>query len=156
VVVEAGRVVEEGPARDVLVRPRSAFAARAAGLNLVPGTAAPEGLRCADGSLLVGLRDGGCEPGEDAVAVFAPAAVAVHRGAPGGSPRNALAVVVAELEPRGPLVRVRAARAGHLPSGLAADVTAAAVADLDLAPGSAVRFVVKATEVAVHAAGRAS
>ena len=39
-VVEGGRVVEQGPTRDVLARPRTAFAARIAGLNLVVGTVA--------------------------------------------------------------------------------------------------------------------
>ena len=38
VVLESGRVVEEGPSKDVLARPRSAFAGRLAGLNLVRGT----------------------------------------------------------------------------------------------------------------------
>ena len=37
-VLEGGRVVEQGPTREVLTRPRSAFAARLAGLNLVVGT----------------------------------------------------------------------------------------------------------------------
>jgi molybdate transport system ATP-binding protein len=36
--------------------------------------------------------------------------------------------------------------------GLAADVTPAAVADLSAEPGAELWFVVKATEVAVHAA----
>src|SRR5690606_28243765 len=35
VVVENGRIVERGPVRDVLTAPRSAFAARIAGVNLV-------------------------------------------------------------------------------------------------------------------------
>ena len=43
VVLTAGRVVEEGPAREVLARPRSPFAARVAGLDLVPGPRARRG-----------------------------------------------------------------------------------------------------------------
>lgn len=35
VILDAGRVVERGPSRAVLTRPRSTFAARVAGLNLV-------------------------------------------------------------------------------------------------------------------------
>ena len=38
VVLEAGRVVEDGRARTVLSAPRSAFAARIAGVNLISGT----------------------------------------------------------------------------------------------------------------------
>ncbi len=96
------------------------------------------------------MLDGSCTPGERAVAVFSPAAVAVHREPSAlalSSPRTALPVVVTAVEPRGPLVRVRAA-------DLAADVTAASAADLDLVPGARVWFAVKAAEVAVHAARR--
>lgn len=144
VVLEGGRVVEDGPASEVLSRPRSAFAARFAGLNLVTGVATEGGLRRGDGSLLHGTS-GDPVPaiGAPAVAVFRPSAVAVHREPPGGSPRNVLVVEVSALEPVGDTIRVRAGE-------LAADVTLAAAAELDLAPGQEVRFVVKATEVAVH------
>lgn len=145
VVLEDGRVAEEGAAGVVLSRPRSAFAARFAGLNLVAGTATADGVRRPDGTLVHGTP-GDPHPvaGEPAVAVFRPSAVAVHRHPPGGSPRNAFPVVLTELEPLGDLVRVRA-------GDLAADVTVASVAELGLAPGVEVTFVVKATEVGVHA-----
>ncbi|TNM69938.1 ATP-binding cassette domain-containing protein [Streptomyces sp. NP160] len=162
VVLEAGRVVEEGPVREVLARPRSAFAARLAGLNLLVGTAAADGLRAAAGAAVAGVLDTGCAPGEPAVAVFSPAAVAVHRDHPtagASSPRNALPVVVEAVEPRGSLVRVLARAAGGAAGAggrpvLAADVTAASAADLELVPGARVWFAVKAAEVAVHAARR--
>ncbi|MEV4999587.1 sulfate/molybdate ABC transporter ATP-binding protein [Nocardioides sp. LML1-1-1.1] len=145
VVLDGGRVVEDGPAADVLSRPRSAFAARFAGLNLVGGTATPDGVRRPDGSILHGtLGDPAPADGADAVAVFRPSAVAVHREPPGGSPRNVLPARIEELEPLGDVVRVRA-------GDLAADVTMAAAAELGLAPGQAVSFVVKATEVSVYA-----
>src|SRR4029079_1626297 len=38
VVLDGGQVVEEGPSSVVLAEPRSAFAARIAGLNLIEGT----------------------------------------------------------------------------------------------------------------------
>ncbi|MGH3907380.1 MAG: sulfate/molybdate ABC transporter ATP-binding protein [Pseudonocardiaceae bacterium] len=146
VVLDSGRVVEQGPTLEVLTRPRSAFAARLAGLNMVPGTATQSGLRTADGAEVHGAAPGG-EPtavGQPAVAVFAPAAVAVYVTAPGGSPRNVIRDSVAVLEPQGALVRVRGA------TGLAADITPGSVVDLRLRTGSEVWFVVKATEVAVH------
>lgn len=145
VVLDGGRVVEQGPTSEVLSRPRSAFAARFAGLNLVAGQATPDGVRRPDGLVLHG-HSGDPAPGDGAaaVAVFRPSAVAVHREPPGGSPRNVLPVVVSELEPLGDVVRVRA-------GDLAADVTMASVAELGLAPGAAVSFVVKATEVDVYA-----
>jgi molybdate transport system ATP-binding protein len=53
-------------------------------------------------------------------------------------------------------VRLRAAAVPGGPpwsDGLAADVTPAAVAELGVEPGAQVWFAVKATEVAIHAAG---
>ena len=139
VVMEGGRIVEAGPTTDVLERPRSAFAARIAGLNMVSGP-------WRDGAV-GGVRGIATEPapadGEPAVAVFRPSAVSVFREAPGGSPRNSLPVTVTDLEPRGDQVRVRS---GHL----AADVTVQSAAELDLAPGTPVVFAVKASEVAVY------
>jgi molybdate transport system ATP-binding protein len=152
VVLTEGRVVESGPARDVLARPRSAFAARIAGLDLVPGVAAADGLHTADGLTVAGHLDGVAE-GEPAVAVFPPVAVAVYADPPSGSPRNVLPVRLAAMEPVGDLVRLRATARPGGPSwvdGLAADVTAAAVAELMVEPGADLWFVVKAAEVAIH------
>ncbi|MGH3916388.1 MAG: sulfate/molybdate ABC transporter ATP-binding protein, partial [Pseudonocardiaceae bacterium] len=106
-VLDGGRVVEQGPTLEVFTRPRSAFAARLAGLNMVPGTATVSGLRTAEGVELIraGPSDAGpgAEPaavGQPAVAVFAPSAVAVHTDPPGGSPRNVIRDRVAALEPQ--------------------------------------------------------
>jgi molybdate transport system ATP-binding protein len=107
VVLTDGRVVEEGATREVLSRPRSAFTARIAGLDLVPGTACPEGLRTAGGLVVSGRADG-VQVGEPAVAVFPPSAVAVYATRPHGSPRNVLPVRLAAIEPRGDVVRLRA------------------------------------------------
>ena len=71
VVLTEGRVVETGPARDVLARPRSAFTARIAGLDLVPGVVAGGGLRTADGTTVAG-RLGRGERRRAGVAVFPP------------------------------------------------------------------------------------
>ena len=146
VVLDGGRVVEQGPTLEVLTRPRSAFAARLAGLNMISGTATPNGLRTADGAEVIGTpRDG--RPlvvGRPAVAVFAPAVAAVHVTEPESSARNVIRDSVDVLEPQGALVRVRGA------TGLAADVTPGSVAELGLHPGTPVWFVVDATEVAVY------
>jgi len=143
VVLEAGRVVEHGPSSDVLGRPRSTFAARLTGLNLVRGTWRDQAVRAA-GLVVHGLVEG--EPpaeGAAVIAAFRPQAVAVYREEPHGSPRNAFPVTVTDVEPRADLVRVHAA-------DLAADVTVQAAADLELAAGSRVTFTVKATEVSVY------
>jgi molybdate transport system ATP-binding protein len=143
VVLEAGRVVEDGPSRDVLSRPRSAFAARLAGLNLVRGTWR-DGAVSGERLVVHGLVEGSAPAdGEAAIAAFRPQAVAVYREEVHGSPRNAFAVTVTEVEPRADLVRVHAGE-------LAADVTVQAAADLELVAGSRVTFTVKATEVSLY------
>ncbi len=154
-VLTEGRVVETGSTREVLTRPRSAFTARIAGLNLVAGVGCAEGVRTADGVVVSGLAVD-VVVGAPAVAVFPPSAVAVFLEEPHGSPRNVLPVRLAAIEPRGDVVRLRAATRDGGPAwaeGLAADVTPAAVADLAAEPGAELWFAVKAAEVAIHAAG---
>ncbi len=148
VVLDGGRVVESGPVADVLSAPRSAFAARIAGLNLLAGRWRDGAVDGEHGARVHGLPgDDTPEPGDPVVAVFRPSAVSVFAHDPGGSPRNSLECVVADLEPHGDRVRIRTTYAG---THLSADVTPQAAADLDLVPGSRVTFSVKATEVAIH------
>jgi molybdate transport system ATP-binding protein len=144
-VVEDGRVVEQGPTSRVLTRPTSRFAARIAGLNLVRGTAHGTTVTTPEGLHVEGLSEEVLSDGSAAVAVFSPSAVGVYRAAPSGSPRNVVHATVTELEPHGHQVRVHTAY-------LSADITPAALADLDLAPGSEVVLTVKASEVAVYGA----
>lgn len=150
VVLEAGSVVEDGPTRTVLAQPRSAFTARIAGVNLIAGVSDGRHLVTSDGTRIAGRFDPGCRPGDEAVAVFRPTAVAVHLVDPGGSPRNHLPATLTELEPRGDVVRLHTAPVPGA-GGLLADVTIAAAADLALQPGAAVFCAVKATEVTIYA-----
>ncbi len=144
VVIEDGAIVEQGRCTDVLSKPRSAFGARIAGLNMITGTwrdnvvLTPHGLRVAGQ-----VADPTPLPGDPVVAVFAPHAVSVFTERPGGSPRNALEVTITDLEPQSGQIRVRAAE-------LSADITLQAAAELDLAPGMRAYFSVKATEVTVY------
>ncbi len=136
--------MEQGRTSDVLTRPRSAFAARISGLNMLVGTWQDACVRAESGAEVHGLVTGPAPAeGEAAVAVFRPNAVAIFRQPPGGSPRNAIAATVTDLEPQGDRIRIRA-------GDLSADVTAQAVAELDLAPGVEVTFSVKANEVSVY------
>ena len=158
IVLADGRIVEQGETRAVLSRPRTAFTARIAGLDLVPGVYGSSGL-VAEEVVVSGHVPDPIAEGSAAVAVFSPSAVAVHVEPPGGSPRNVFAALVGGLEPHGDLIRLRAARAVDGPSwvdGLAADLTAAAVADLGLEPGARVWLAVKAAEVALHPVGGGS
>ncbi len=144
VVLEGGRVVEDGPSARVIGQPSSAFAARLAGFNLVAGTWRQDRVVAADGRAVHGHAK---EPlpadGDSAVAVFRPPAVGVFTVPPVGSPRNCLEVTVDDLEPRGDQIRVHA-------GALSADITPQAVAELDLSSGARVYFVVKAAEVDVY------
>lgn len=148
IVLEAGRITEEGPTREVLQRPRSRFAAGLAGLNLIPGTLTSTGIRTAEGLEVAGHQDEEVFPagaGQSGVAAFPPSAVSVFLTDAHGSPRNSFAVTVTDLEQHGDQIRVRA-------DGMSADITPAASADLGLAPGMTVFFVIKAAAVAVYPA----
>ncbi|MGW4244769.1 sulfate/molybdate ABC transporter ATP-binding protein [Nocardia sp. NPDC004722] len=154
-VIESGRVIESGPVAAVLARPRSVFAARVAGVNLILGTSADGGSAglgaVTDGDTAVfGRSEEKWVVGGRAAAVFSPVAVAVHLARPEGSPRNVFRVRVSELEDRGGLIRVRALDGPGAAAGLAADLTPAAVAQLGVTPGMEVYFAVKATEVDVY------
>ncbi|MFN8191227.1 MAG: ATP-binding cassette domain-containing protein [Nocardioidaceae bacterium] len=144
IVLDGGRIVEDGPSAEVLARPRSGFTARIAGLNLVRGAWRDGSVLTGSGLRIVGeAADEMPAEGSTVVAVFPPTAVSVFLTAPGGSPRNELPVTVTEIEPHGSHVRLRA-------GDLAADVTPRALAELDLTPGTRAVFAVKATEVAVY------
>jgi molybdate transport system ATP-binding protein len=150
-VLDSGRVVETGSAASVLAAPRSHFGARFAGVNLVSGTAGPRGVLTTEwGTAWHGTPAADLVEGQAAVAVFPPAAVAVYRDKPHGSPRNTVEVVVAELDSRGSALRVRADEQPDGAPGLAADITAESAAELRVTPGERVYFTVKAQEVAVH------
>lgn len=154
VVVEDGRIVESGSVAEVLATPKSHFAARFAGVNLIGGTAGADGVLTTPWQAKwYGTPAVDVQPGAPAVALFSPAAVSVYRDEPHGSPRNTVAVTVAELDSRGPGIRVRADEQPDGAPGLAADITAEAAAELRLTPGDTVYLSVKAQEVAVHPAG---
>jgi molybdate transport system ATP-binding protein len=151
IVLEGGRIVESGSAAAVLTSPRSRFGARFAGVNLVGGRAGAGGVLATQwGTVWHGLAEPDVVEGESAVALFNPAAVAVYRDNPHGSPRNTVEVTVAELDSRGSLIRVRADEQPDGAPGLAADITAESAAELRLVPGDRVYFSVKAQEVTVH------
>ncbi len=144
VVLEAGRVVQKGTPREVARAPRTDYVARLMGLNLYRGVArGPLVELDGGGTLLTGA------PHEGSVFLaFRPSAVALHRERPGGSARNSWSGHVAGLEQHADIVRVQVE--GSLP--VLSDVTAAAVADLDLTLGADVWAAVKATEIHTYLA----
>ena len=144
VIVEDGRVVQQGDATEVTAHPRSDYVARLVGLNLYRGRAAERRVRVADDFLLAIA-----EPVEGEVFVaFAPAAVALYTSRPEGSPRNTWPATIAGIQRHGDNLRVQLAG----PITAAADVTPLAAAQLGLAPGRPVWATVKATETRAYPA----
>ncbi|MFI8777294.1 sulfate/molybdate ABC transporter ATP-binding protein [Brachybacterium paraconglomeratum] len=135
VVLEQGREVDAGPTSEVLARPRSAFAARLAGLNLVAGRWDGRRIELESGGRLAAQSP--LSPGTAVLAAFRPAAV---RLAEQGLPRT-----VRSLTPHGDLVRVRT-------EDLAADLSPQDAAALHLAPGTAVHLAVAPEDVTTYLA----
>lgn len=149
VVMEAGHIVEAGSVADVLTAPRSAFAAELAGVNVLHGLLRAEGsLSLRGGAVVTGQQKAASPVGAAAFAVFSPNSVAIFLEPPHGSPRNVWQTTVMALADQGGTIRVQLS----MPDGtrLGADLTASAVAELGLRPGTDVWAVVKATEVAIH------
>ncbi|MFI5287432.1 MAG: sulfate/molybdate ABC transporter ATP-binding protein [Candidatus Dormibacteria bacterium] len=142
VILEDGRITQEGPFSDVSARPRSAWIARMAGLNLLRGAVSSGAMLLEDGSWLTVATD----VEGPALATIQPRAIALYRQAQDGSPRNVLRCTVAGIDPEGDRWRIRLE--GAYP--LVAEVTPAAASELRLADGGEVFAVVKATEIDVY------
>lgn len=164
-VLEHGRVTQQGPPAEVARHPATEYVATLMGLNLYSGTLADRPGHQVDldngGTLHTALITG---PGDDAgvpvrpvrpvcqgrvLVAVAPTAIAVHRERPsGGSPRNVWSGTVTGLE----LLtdRIRVAVDGCPPALV--DITPAALAALELTPGSRIWLSAKATEVIAYPA----
>jgi molybdate transport system ATP-binding protein len=144
VVLEHGTVVQEGATAAVAAAPRTPYVAGFAGVNLVRGVARDGVVALGADRLLVSASDAMGE----VFASFSPAAVSLHRERPSGSPRNVWPVRVQALVPYGATLRVQ------LDAGfpLLADITPAAMSELDVAAEDRIWASVKATEVSVYPA----
>ena len=141
VVLESGRVVQDGTPADLAERPQSDYVAALMGVTLVRGSAAGTTLRIdADGGLLHLADDIGEGP---AMAVIRPESVTLHRHQPEGSARNVWQGTVRSLQPMHD--RVRVVIDGRPP--VIATVTPSALAELRLLPGASVWVSVKAVEI---------
>ncbi|MER7712597.1 ABC transporter ATP-binding protein [Streptomyces werraensis] len=145
VVVERGRVVQEGAPADIARHPRTDYIAQLVGLNLYRGRADGHTVRL-DAGPEVSTTENLSGP---AFVAFPPGAVTLYRDRPtGSSARNLWRCEVAGLESHGDQIRVELT--GELP--LAADLTAVAVAELGLHPGAPVWAAVKATQTHAYPA----
>ncbi|MCG5212824.1 ABC transporter ATP-binding protein [Streptosporangium sp. KLBMP 9127] len=143
VVIENGAIVQHGTPAEVARRPRTDYVARLVGLNLYRGTASGHQVKVEGILFTVAEQLDG-----PAFVAFSPQAVALYRTRPNGTPRNLWQAGIEGVERHGDNVRI------HLqgPITASADVTTAAVAELDLTPGRQVWASVKATETHAYPA----
>ena len=144
IVLEDGRIVQEGTPALIASKPATDYVAKLVGLNLYAGHADGSRVALAGGGALI-IPDQG-QHGDVLVAVR-PSAVVVSSERPlHGSARNTWPAKVAGLTLLAD--RVRLDLDGQ-PSALV-DVTPAAVAELSLDPGSEVWLSLKATDLEVY------
>ena len=143
VVIEAGRVVQEGTPDEIRRHPQSPYVAALLGVNLLAGRLVGDGRLLVDhgGELHVTAGDAG-----PAVAIIEPSDVTLFRSRPEGSARNCWRAVVHDVDRAPDRVRVHFAE----PFALVADVTPGAASELALAPGTEVWCAVKATAIEVR------
>ncbi|MGA5323778.1 ABC transporter ATP-binding protein [Streptomyces seoulensis] len=145
VVVEHGQVVQEGTPTEIARHPRTDYIAQLVGLNLYRGEADGHAVRLEGGPSITTTED---LSGPVFVA-FPPVAVTLFRDRPtGASARNLWRCEVAGLETHGD--QIRADLTGEI--RLAADLTTAAAAELDLHTGAPVWATVKATQTHAYPA----
>ncbi|MFD3452268.1 ABC transporter ATP-binding protein [Streptomyces sp. NPDC058691] len=145
VVIEHGRAVQEGTPAEVARRPRTDYIAHLVGLNLYRGEADGRVVTLGGGPAITTAD----ELTGPAFAAFPPDAVTLYRERPAGaSARNLWHGRVVGLESRGDRIRVDVD--GELP--LAADLSTAATAELDLHPGAEAWATVKAAQVHAYPA----
>jgi molybdate transport system ATP-binding protein len=156
VVIENGRIVQQGSPAQVARQPATQYVARLVGLNLYAGTleaATRRALLDDGGTFTVTLGDeegqataGALSSGRVLVGLR-PSAITIHTAAPThASPRNVWRGTVAGLELLTDRVRVQV---DATPPALV-DISAAAVADLGLRPGTGVWLAAKATETEAY------
>jgi molybdate transport system ATP-binding protein len=144
IVMESGHLVQTGTPAEVTEHPRSQYVADLVGVNLLRGEADHGSVKLAGGNVVAAA---GAEVGE-VFAVVHPRAVAIHRTHPEGSPRNVWSGRATSIELLGNRVRVRID--GEVP--LVAEVTPAALRELNLVEGGEVWLSFKSTDVAVYPA----
>jgi molybdate transport system ATP-binding protein len=144
VILEGGRILQSGTATEVTQRPRSRYVADLVGVNLMRGHASGGHIRVEGGGILTAMdgTDG------DVFAVVHPRNVALYRSQPEGTPRNVWSGRITALDRQGDRVRVTIGGAPRL----VAEVTPAAVHELQLAEGGEVWVSLKAAEVEVYPA----
>ena len=143
-VLENGRITQHGTAAEICARPATRFVADLIGVNLLRGEV-KEGTLHAEGraQLVVSGADEG-----PSLAVLHPRAIALFPEQPSGSPRNVWKSEVAAIEATGDRLRVRF----EAPLPVVAELTPAAIEELQVRPGRSLWLAVKATEIQTYPA----
>jgi molybdate transport system ATP-binding protein len=145
IVLESGRIVQEGTPAHIARQPATEYVAKLVGLNLYAGRADGSRVALSGGGAFV-VTDRG-QHGDVLVAVRPSAVVVSNQRPQPSSARNTWPATVTGLSLLAD--RVRLDLEGQPPALV--DVTPAAVADLSLDSGSRVWLTVKATDLEVYA-----
>ena len=109
VIIEDGRVVQQGDAATITAQPRTDYVARLVGLNLYRGQATGHTVTL-DNAFALTVAD----PAEgDVFVAFAPTAVALHTRQPDGSPRNTWPATVTGIQRHGDNLRIQLTGPDH-------------------------------------------
>jgi molybdate transport system ATP-binding protein len=142
VVLENGKVAQEGRVAEVSARPRSRYVADLVGVNLLRGTADGHTVSLPSGGTIITAD----EVHGDVYVAIQPHSVSLHRTAPEGSPRNVWSGAIHGTDLLGDRARIHVD--GPVP--LVAEVTVAAVGELGLREGVEVFAAVKATDLSIY------
>jgi molybdate transport system ATP-binding protein len=141
-IIEAGRIVQAGTLAEVTAHPRSRYVSDLVGVNLITGTVHDGILTTPDGAIVV-VAD--AEPGPT-YAVIRPHSVTLTRTPPTGtSARNSWPGTITDIDRLGDRARIGI----HAAIPLTAEITVAALHDLDLRPGDDIHATVKATDIEI-------
>jgi molybdate transport system ATP-binding protein len=143
VVLEGGRVVQEGTLDALAARPRSRYVADLVGINLLPGRATDG--RVDVGGLVLTVAD---RVSGDVLVTIPPTGVALSLTRPEGVARNVWPATIDGIERLAGRARIQL----RGPVTIVAEVTDAAATELASAGGREVWISVKATEIVVFPA----
>lgn len=142
VVVEAGRITQDGTVEVIRRHPMTPYAADMVGVNLLRGVARGGVVEVKGSAGQTVTVPSGTPDGPTLVTIH-PRAVALHLDRPEGSPRNVWRTTVARVESVGDRVRVGLGA----PLDVTAEVTPTTISELGLVPGREVWASLKATQI---------
>jgi molybdate transport system ATP-binding protein len=146
VVLERGRVVQQGSPDELRQRPQTPYVARLAGVNLLEGTLDGRRLRAGELSLDVEPGQLGLAAGTPLLATVHPHSVRVERADAEPGHEGAWETLVEGVELEGDRVRIELRQ----PAGFVAELPAA---DLDLrrfSPGTAIRASIPRDQISIY------